>query len=214
MTSGGTAVLDVASAHEAAVASGAETEAERLARAVRVRPLGIDLAFIQGFIEHNRGLTRARLIETGHLYPSTPPQGARSIVIPRYRTPLGEVKLRQTHDVLYALLYGDSDSMGVALDRTSRELMTLVLPRHKAHSVTFMLIADSEHDAVGSWKDPQHVADDSDAPNVTVEVEFGEVESKAVTLGVKTAIGILNLLEINEQLVYGRFTKVDDSTLA
>ena len=116
--------------------------------------------------------------------------------------------------MLYALLYGDSDSMGVALDRTSRELMTLVLPRHKAHSVTFMLIADSEHDAVGSWKDPQHVADDSDAPNVTVEVEFGEVESKAVTLGVKTAIGILNLLEINEQLVYGRFTKVDDSTLA
>ena len=93
-----------------------------------------------------------------------------------------------------------------------QELLTVVLPRHKADALDF-LRASTELAAVGTWHDPQDVSNDERADNVVLEVQFGEVESELVGTGVLAALRLINELEINEQVLYVRMVNVEETSL-
>ena len=65
----------------------------------------------------------------------------------------------------------------MVLDRGQQELLTVVVPQHKAEALDF-LRASTEMSAVGTWHDPDGVSNDERADNVVLEVQFGEVESE------------------------------------
>ena len=68
-------------------------------------------------------------------------------------------------------------------------------------------------DAYGTWRDPQSVSSDERADNTLVIVEYGEVEGEWVGHGIVTALGLINNLEVNEQVLYARMENVEESTL-
>ena len=88
----------------------------------------------------------------------------------------------------------------------------MVLPRHKAGALDF-LQATTELDADGTWKDPEAVSDDARADNVVLEVEFGEVAGELAGKGALVALGLINHLEVNEQVLYARMTNIEQSSL-
>ena len=102
--------------------------------------------------------------------------------------------------------------MRVRLRRTERELLTLTVPRSKADPVEFMQ-ASTEMRGAGNWQDPEDVANDSHADNTIVEVEYGDVASERVGDGILAALRVINLLEVNERLLYARMNNVEQSSL-
>lgn len=114
--------------------------------------------------------------------------------------------------MLYALLFGDGDA-GVRLDRVERELLTLTMPRAKAHAIAFVLQAATEIGAHGTWRDPLRAADDDRAPNTVLQVEYGETADELVGNGIAAALKLINNLEVNEQVLYARMENVEESTL-
>jgi hypothetical protein len=91
-------------------------------------------------------------------------------------------------------------------------MLTLAIPRMKAHAIDFMK-ATTEMSALGTWQDPDSVSNDSRADNVILEVEFGEVEGEYIGKGVILALSLINNLEVNEQILYGRMINIEQSTL-
>lgn len=165
----------------------------------------VDEEFIGRFVAAHANVRR-----DGLLGAAAPTKGT-ALLAPHHRTSAGEALLKQARDVLGALLFGD-ESSGVALDRVQQELLTVVLPRHKADTLDF-LRASTEVAAVGTWHDPQDVSNDERADNVVLEVQFGEVASEAVGTGVLAALRLINELEINEQVLYIRMVNVEETSL-
>ena len=91
-------------------------------------------------------------------------------------------------------------------------MLTLVLPRYKAQCLDFMK-ATTELNALGTWQDPDSVSNDAQADNVILEVEFGEIEGELIGKGIVTALSLINNLEVNEQILYGRMINIEQSTL-
>lgn len=87
------------------------------------------------------------------------------------------------------------------------------LPAGKAHALGF-LQASTRVDAEGTWRDPEQVSDDESAPNVVLEVEFGETEREVVSRAVLVALRVVNDLEVNEQVLYARIDDIEESSLA
>lgn len=56
-------------------------------------------------------------------------------------------------------------------------------------------------------------ANDSRADNVILEVEYGETNDESVGQGILTALRLINLLELNEQVLYARMSDVEQSSL-
>jgi len=168
-------------------------------------PNVVDEEFIRRFVKEH--------VEAGHdgLLRADAPHRGTSLLGPDHRTVAGEAALGRARQTLSALLFGDQAS-GVALDRTSHELLTVVLPRHKAPVLDF-LRASTEMSAVGTWHDPEDVSNDEHADNVVLEVQFGEVESEAVGTGILAALRLINELEINEQVLYVRVVDVEETSL-
>ncbi|MCZ9342991.1 hypothetical protein NGM37_35060, partial [Streptomyces sp. TRM76130] len=102
-----------------------------------------------------RGLSRDALIERGLLID--PPVKGSRLLGPEHRSLEGERLLTEAKDLLHALLFGDQEA-GVRLERVERELLTLTLPRHKAHAIAFVLRAATEIGAAGTWRDPAGAA--------------------------------------------------------
>ena len=98
------------------------------------------------------------------------------------------------------------------IERVQRELLTLTLPRAKADAFDFIPAA-TELSGAGMWRDPAGVSNDVRADNVIVEVEFGEVAGEHVGHGIVRCLGLINNLEINEQILYARMINVEESTL-
>ena len=73
--------------------------------------------------------------------------------------------------------------------------------------------ATTELSATGTWQDPTGSDSDLRADNVVMEIEFGETEGEAIGQGVITALKLINNLEINEEILYGRMENVAQSTL-
>ena len=90
--------------------------------------------------------------------------------------------------------------------------MTLTVPRLEADSLDFMK-ATTELSALGTWQDPRGAANDMQADNVVLQVEYGEINGELVGDGIVLALGLINNLEINEEVLYGRMENVEQSTL-
>ncbi len=185
----------------------AEMRAERIDR---LHDMALDPGKLLEFSERYAAHTRDRLIGEGYLLADAPEKGT-DLIGAEFRTPSGEELLRLAKDVLFGLLFGD-ESTGTRFERTQRELLSLTLPRHKAGPLGFMR-ATTELGAVGTWQDPESVSHDLRANNVVLEVEFGEVEGELIGHGIVRALGLINNLEINEQVLYARMIDVEQSTL-
>jgi hypothetical protein len=168
-------------------------------------PNVVDEEFIGRFVADHADAARDGLVRDG-----APAKGT-ALLRADHRTAEGEAALRRARELLSALLFGD-ESAGVVLDRGQQELLTVVLPRHKADALAF-LRASTEMSAVGTWHDPENVSNDEHADNVVLEVQFGEVESEAVGTGVLAALRLINELEINEQVLYARMVDVEETSL-
>jgi hypothetical protein len=183
---------------------------ERAERVKRIRQMGMNEARLGEFIAKHRRATRTRLMQDGHLLPTAPAQGTK-LIAERYRTGRGELLLQQAKDVLFSLLFGD-ESMSIAFQRTERELLTLTVPRAKVNALEFMK-ASTELTGAGTWQDPDDVSSDERADNVIIEVEYGEMPCEMIGDGIATALRLINALEVNEQILYGRMTNIEQSTL-
>lgn len=186
------------------------SEPARAARAERLRQLRLNPAVLAAFMKRHSVCSRLQLQREGYLMAGIPAQGS-GLIEGAHRTAAGDALLQRAKDVLFALLFGD-ESSHVALTRTHRELLTLTLPRKKSHSLGF-LQASTELNAAGNWQDPENASNDEHADNLVVEVEYGETKDESVGNGVIVALRLINLLEVNEQILYARMLDIEQSTL-
>ncbi|MER5210069.1 hypothetical protein ABT063_05640 [Streptomyces sp. NPDC002838] len=189
----------------------AESDEDRSRRLERIRAWRLDHGTLEERVDRLQSWSRERLEAEGLLLG--PPAKGGPLIAPAHRSPVGEELLCEAKDVLYALLFGGPEEC-VELNRVERELLTLTLPRAKAHAVSFMLRAATEIGAVGTWQDPAGRANDERAPNMLVQVEYGEVADELVGHGIAASLRLINDLEVNEQVLYGRMENVEESTLA
>lgn len=187
-----------------------EEDRKRLERARRVRKMGLDQRTLENFISTNKAWDRRTLQSKGLLKKGCPRKGA-DLIEERFRTPRGQALLDRGKDMLYGLLFGD-ETTNTRLRRTQRELLTLTVPRAKSVALDFMK-ATTEMSALGTWQDPRGAANDMQADNVVLQVEYGETDGELVGNGVVLALGLINNLEINEEILYGRMENVEQTTL-
>ncbi len=180
------------------------------ARAHRIRAMRIDERCLASTFDRWQPLNRDVLEAKG--YVIAPPPKGTALIEADHRTRKGNGLLREAKDLLCALLFGDADA-GVRLDRVHRELVTITVPHAKMAPLASLLSAATVMDAEGTWRDPEHVADDDRSRNIVAQVEYGEVASEAVGRGIKLALRVINDLEINEQVLYARMENVEESTL-
>jgi hypothetical protein len=191
----------------------AEREAKASARAARlerVRLIALDAPTLLAFLEEWRGISRESLIASGHLLPTAPPKGT-ALLVSDDRGEQGDELLQYAKDVLFALLFGDA-ATNTRLERTQQELLTFAMPRFKAHALDFMR-ASTELAAAGTWQDPDSVSNDERADNVLLEVQYGDTDDEIVGDGVIACLGLINNLEVNEQVLYARMLNVEQTTL-
>jgi len=182
----------------------------RSERLERVRELGFDRAGLEAFLAEHAVVERDALIAAGHLLGSAPTKGT-AMITAEHRSETGEALLTRAKDVLFALLFGD-ESNGTRLERVQQELLTMAVPRFKAGALDFMQ-ASTELSAAGTWQDPDSVSNDERADNVLLEVQFGEIDGEIVGHGIRTALSLINNLEVNEQVLYARMINVEETTL-
>ena len=92
------------------------------------------------------------------------------------------------------------------------ELLTLIVPSAKVSALSFLRAATFTQ-TTGTWRDPMNVSHDRQVANVAVDVEYGETSDEMVGRTIMVAIRLLNLLEVNEQVLYARSIDIEDSTL-
>jgi len=187
-----------------------EETLRRTERARRVRALKLDRAKLNKFLRQYKGHDRFRLIRDGYLKKNAPPKGA-DLITEKFRTQQGNDLLAHAKDMLFGLLFGD-EGTGASFDRIQRELLTLTVPRMKSDALDFMK-ATTELSAAGTWQDPKGAANDMRADNVILEIEYGEIEGEVIGDGIILALSLVNSLEINEQILYGRMENIEQSTL-
>lgn len=177
----------------------------------RVKHLGLDETKLLLWTKQAWPLCdRTRLVDGGFLLADAPAQGLDDLS-DKHRTARGAQFLSDAKDMLWASLFGDS-ATNVSLERVERELLVITVPGKKAHAFNFFQ-AVTEVGALGTWRDPDSVSDDIDAPNMLLQVEYGESASEAVGDTIMVCIHIINLLQVNEQLLYARSSNVEQSTL-
>jgi hypothetical protein len=177
----------------------------------RVKKLNLGLEKLNLFIARYKGITREMLIADALLKENAPPKGAQ-LITDEFRSEAGNDLLRLGKDMLFGLLFGD-ESLNVKFERTHRELLTLNVPRMKSGALNFMK-ATTELSAMGTWQDPKGAASDMRADNILMEIEYGEVDHELIGNGIVAALKIINNLEVNEEILYGHMTEVEQSTLA
>jgi hypothetical protein len=187
----------------------AETK-RRQARAERVKKLRLDPDQLREFVHQYKDYTRERLVQENYLSPDAPARGGE-LIGEEFRTAAGNELLRHTKDILFGILFGD-ERTDTLFQRTQRVLLTLTVPRMKSDALDFMK-ATTELSAQGTWQDPKGAANDTRADNVVLEIEYGEIESEKIGEGVITALRLINHLEINEEVLYGRIENIQQSTL-
>jgi hypothetical protein len=188
-------------------AAKAQRREQRQQRLCAMRLCEVEL---KNFIHAYQHYTRESLIVNGLLHPGAPEKGT-DLITAEHRSPEGDRLLEHAKDILFGLLFGDA-STATEFHRTEREMLTLTLPRYKSEALDFMK-ATTEMSALGTWQDPDRVSNDSRADNVILEVEFGEVEGEWIGKGIILTLSLINNLEVNEQILYGRMINVEQSTL-
>ena len=178
-------------------------------RTKRVQDLNLDERKLGEFMNSYQGYTRERLIQEELLLPQAPTKGSE-LISDEFRTMEGNKLLQYAKDILSALLYGDESNP--QFRRTQRELLTLTVPRAKAEALNFMN-ARTELHATGTWQDANSGAFEKQLDNVVFEIEYGEMDGEKIGKGIIAALSLINDLEINEKLLYGRMEKIEQSTL-
>jgi hypothetical protein len=179
-------------------------------RADRLRKLNLDEAKLDAFIQRYQGYDRGRLTRENLLSKDAPAKG-KELISAEFRSAEATELLQLAKDMLFGFLFGD-ETMNRRLLRTQRQLLTLTIPRTKAHALDFMKSA-TELRARGTWQDPDSAGQELQTDNVVLEIEYGETEGTKIGEGIITALRLINALEINEELLYGRMEKVEQSTL-
>lgn len=177
----------------------------------RVERSGVDECKLLDWAKANWLLCdRTRLVEEAYLRPSAPSQRT-SILTDDNRTESDQEVLRSTKDILWAVLFG-TEKTNVHLTRVARELLCLTVPSYKAYAFNFFR-AVTELGASGTWRYPDNVSNDHNASNILLQVEFGETESNLIGDVIMVCTHLINLLEVNEQVLYARCISVEQSTL-
>ena len=187
-----------------------ESPAERRQRLRRIRTLGLTAETLRRTTERFRGLDRKRLEAEGLLLD--PPHKGKEALGRQFRSDAGESLLRDAHDFFYALLFCD-ESQGVRLPRSRRDFLTVTLPSAKADTLERFMLAVTELQAAGTWLDPEGVSDDVAASNKVLQVEFGDSPDDLVSEGLVATLGLINNLEVNEEILYARIERLERSTL-
>ncbi len=180
------------------------------ARLERLAEIKLDEEKLRALVDRYREYSRESLIADGFMQSVAPEKGL-ALIKTEFRSDKGDELLNEAKDVFYGLLFGD-ESLGVTLQRTEQELLTLTMPRFKLEALDFMK-AMTEMTVVGSWVDPDGVSNDQEADNVQITVEYGEVASELVGDGICATLSVINNLEINEQILYARMINVEQTTL-
>ena len=187
-----------------------EETKRRQERAERVKTLKLDEARLKEFVHHYKEYSREKLIEEHFLSADAPAKGGE-LITDEFRSQEGNELLQHARDMLFGFLFGD-ESTNTHFHRIQRELLTLTVPRMKADALDFMK-ATTELSAQGTWQDPKGAANDMRADNVVLEIEYGELEGERIGDGIVTALKLINNLEINEEILYGRMENIEQSTL-
>jgi hypothetical protein len=182
----------------------------RMERAERIKGMNLNLDKLKEFVEKYRRISREQLAEGNFLKAGAPPKGG-IMITEEFRTQAGNDLLQLAKDMLFALLFGD-EHLNIHFNRIQRELLTLTIPRMKSAPLNFMK-ATTEFGALGTWQDPGGAANDSRADNIVMEIEYGEVESELIGNSIVTALRLINHLEVNEVVLYGRMENIEQSTL-
>ncbi|MBI5933949.1 MAG: hypothetical protein HY867_09595 [Chloroflexi bacterium] len=183
---------------------------QREARIERVKGLGMDMDKLRAFTAQHKDTDRVGLTRAGLLSSDAPPKGT-FLITSSQRSEAGNDLLEQAKDYLYAFLFGD-ESTNAKFNRVQQELLTVTIPVFKVSALDFMK-ATTELSAHGTWQDPESVSNDMRADNTLLQVEYGEVEGEMIGDGIKTALSIINNLEVNEQILYARMENIEQSTL-
>lgn len=181
-----------------------EESRRRQARVDRVKKLNLDLHRLAQFAQQHQEYSRETLVGKGLLSADAPSRGG-ALIGGEFRSAEGDGLLQLAKDMLFGLLYGDEHT-NVHFQRTQRQLLTLILPRMRSGALDFMKTR-TELSARGTWQG------DTSADNILLEIEYGETADKKVAEGILSALRLINLLEINEQVLYGRMEPVEHSTL-
>lgn len=187
-----------------------EKEKKRSERKARLQQICLTQQCLADFLNDHANPTRESLIAKDHLKSNAPEKGTQ-LIEDSHRTKKGNELLTYAKDILFGLLFGD-ETTNTHFQRKEREMLTLVIPRHKADCIDFMK-ATTEMNALGTWQDPDSVSNDARAENTILEVEFGEVEGEQIGKGILLALSLINNLEVNEQILYGRMINIEQSTL-
>lgn len=183
---------------------------QREARIERVSALKMDITKLRDFVRDHKNIDRPTLLARGLLLAGAPEKGT-FLIQATQRSAEGSHLLEQAKDYLYAFLFGD-ESLHAHFKRIQQELLTVTLPVFKASALDFMK-ATTELSAHGTWQDPESVSNDLRADNTLLQVEYGEVEGELIGDGIKTALSLINNLEVNEQVLYARMENIEQSTL-
>lgn len=177
----------------------------------RVQSLRIDEVKLLLWMKKTWPLCNRQLLQTRGYLAATAPKPGAEVVADSQRTQLGNELLNASKDMLWAALYGTRES-DVLLHRVERELLVITIPGRKAFVFNF-LQAVTEVGALGTWRDPDNRSHDEDEPNMLLQVEYGESASEVVGDAIMVSIHVINLLEVNEVVLYARSSNVEQSTL-
>jgi hypothetical protein len=187
-----------------------EETRRRQERSDRVKKLHLDLDRLREFVNRYKAFTRESLIQEKFLLAEAPAKGTE-LITDEFRSEQGTELLQHAKDMLFGMLFGD-ETTNTRFQRSQRELLTMTVPRMKADALDFMK-ATTELSAAGTWQDPRGAANDMRADNVVLEIEYGEIEGERIGDGIVTALKLINNLEINEEILYGRMENIEQSTL-
>jgi hypothetical protein len=187
-----------------------EETRRRQERSDRVKKLHLDLDRLREFVNRYKAFTRESLIQEKFLLAEAPAKGTE-LITDEFRSEQGTELLQHAKDMLFGMLFGD-ETTNTRFQRSQRELLTMTVPRMKADALDFMK-ATTELSAAGTWQDPREAANDMRADNVVLEIEYGEIEGERIGDGIVTALKLINNLEINEEILYGRMENIEQSTL-
>ncbi|RBW63147.1 hypothetical protein DS884_00300 [Tenacibaculum sp. E3R01] len=179
-------------------------------RLTRIKNIGYNSKTLSDFIGKYQKINRSNL-EESELLLNPPKMGLNSIAV-QQRSIKGETLLKKVEDILYVSLYGDI-TINVDLKRNQKEILTIMLPKSKSDSLSF-LKAVTEMNVTGTWNDPDGVSNDDHTNNVELQIEFNNDEEGTIGLAIFTALNLINLLHVNEQILYTRMEKIERSSLS
>jgi hypothetical protein len=179
------------------------------ARIRRIMALQLTEEKVQQLVEQFKSAVFTRTDSDEYLL-NPPPKGGEPIH-EQHRTQEGHALLEFAKDVLYGLLYGTKEQ-GVAIKRVEHEILSIVVPRHKAYAFSFLRTV-TEIASLGTWRDPKNEASDDHASNIILEVQYGEAASECVGDGIIACLKLINELEVNEKILYAHMRNVEQSSL-